>query len=118
MQRPRRRGLLVFGWPSLVRCVIHLHPSLIVDLGDRTISSGTVGAPNPYRRSVALPYKGGHQPGVLEADLEMVPDCQLGEHPIGLFHRKPGLKRRPRRRYLPVAPDHLKQHFLPCRLSG
>ena len=47
------------------------------------------------------PHKGGHQPGVLEADLEMVPDCQPGEHPIGLFYRKRGLKRRPGRRYLP-----------------
>jgi hypothetical protein len=37
---------------------------------------------------VALP-KGVVQPAVLEADLEVAPERQLGEHPIRLFHRNP-----------------------------
>jgi hypothetical protein len=36
----------------------------------------------------ALP-KGVHQPAVLEADLQVAPERQLGEHPIRLFHRNP-----------------------------
>ncbi len=33
--------------------------------------------------------KGGVQPAVLEAGLEVAPDCQLGEYPISHFHRIP-----------------------------
>jgi hypothetical protein len=33
--------------------------------------------------------KGVHQPAALEADFDVTPDRQFGEHPISLFHRNP-----------------------------
>src|SRR5688572_10951874 len=55
------------------------------------------------------PLQGMQQPAVLEADLEVAPDRQLGEHPLGLLHCKRALKHRPRRSQLPAADDRLQQ---------
>jgi hypothetical protein len=53
--------------------------------------------------------KGVWYPAVLEADLKVAPDRQLGEHPISHFHRNPPVTRVPEGR-CEIAPQQVARH--------
>src|SRR5215203_6147058 len=95
------------SYDNTMRCACLEHYLLSLKTRARLRQSG-----KHLMGSVVLP-KGVHQPAVLEADLEVAPGRQLGEHPLALPHCKRALKRRPCRCQLPAPDERLQQARAP-----